>query len=81
MCEYCEKEKTIVDDVFISRSSWGWGGVTKITISEAIQIKVDVFIDRGYLRMVDIDDCQCIDSGKKIKIKYCPFCGKEIATA
>ncbi len=39
---------------------------------------IGVFIDRGYLLLVDLDDCNCMDHGEKVKINYCPFCGKEV---
>lgn len=79
MCEFCEKEKTIFELETISRCSWGWGGDMKIPESEVITARTGVFIDdRGYLRMVDLDDCNCLDSGQKIRIQFCPFCGNKV---
>lgn len=43
-----------------------------------------VFMDKrcgtAYLRLVG-EDSNCIESGEKIEIRYCPFCGDEIGTA
>lgn len=79
MCEYCEGEKTIFEQKYISRASWGWGGDTKITEAQATPDRIGLFIDaRGYLRMVDLDDCNCIEAGDKVSIDFCPFCGDNI---
>jgi hypothetical protein len=56
----------------------GWGGETMIKLSEVAASKIGVFIDRGYLRLVDLDDYQCLDHGKLAKIFHCPFCGKKL---
>jgi hypothetical protein len=40
--------------------------------------KLQVIIDRGYLRLCYIDDCDCLDHDEKIKINYCPMCGKKL---
>lgn len=79
MCEYCESEKIIFEHDTISPRSWGWGVDTKITESQATTDKYGVFIDtRGVLRLADLDDCNCLEHGKYVKIAFCPFCGKEI---
>lgn len=82
MCNYCEKEHTMVEQNVINRANWGWGydGLIKLTLAEAEedQTNISVFIDRGYLRLVDSNDCNCMDSGKKIKINFCPICGSKI---
>ena len=28
--------------------------------------------------MVDLDDCNCLEAGKKLKINFCPMCGLKI---
>ncbi len=81
MCEYCEEDKVMMEKEVIPETSWGMGNdFTKINLREALRQteRIGVFIDRGYLRMVTMDDCQCIESGEKIKISYCPMCGEEI---
>jgi len=78
MCKYCENEKVIFNKEFISSCSWGWGGDLSIKKSEAIYDNMGLFLDtRGYIRHVDLSDCGCLESGQSIKIKFCPFCGKE----
>ena len=74
-CEYCGNGDAIFKIGVISRASWGWGGDTKITIDQADEHKNVIFIDRGYMRSVAKDDCDCMDHGEKVKINYCPFCG------
>lgn len=82
MCGYCEKEHTMMEQSIISRANWGWGydGLIKLTLVEAEEspVKLAVFIDRGHLRLVDSDDCNCMDGGEKIKINFCPMCGDKI---
>ena len=78
MCEYCEKEKDIFEIDIIDRTSWGLGGDTKISIDQADEYKHIIFIDRGYFRSVQKDDCQCMDHGEKLKISFCPFCGTKL---
>lgn len=82
MCNYCEKEHIMLEQKIINRSNWGWGydGNIKLTLIEAEEypVRLSVFIDRGYLRLVNLDDCNCMDGGKKIKINFCPICGNRI---
>lgn len=37
-----------------------------------------VFVDRGHLRMVDDSEINCLDHGEKLKINYCPMCGRNL---
>lgn len=37
-----------------------------------------IFLDRGYLRIADKDDCGCMDHGDKIKANFCLECGKDL---
>ena len=82
MCEYCEKDKVMMTRDEISKSNWGWGydDVAKLTLREAEEDpnKLGVFTDRGYLRLACLHDCNCMDSGEKIKINFCPMCGDKI---
>lgn len=80
-CEYCEKDKVMLSQDYIALSCWGWGGPDfKISAVEAEsdQDTYSLFIDRGYLRLVDRYDSQCLDHGAKIKINFCPICGKDL---
>ena len=78
MCDYCDNDKTIIVKDVVSSGSWGWGGDTKIKEDEAFKYPLGLFVDRGYLRLVDLDDCNCLDAGEKIKINFCPFCGEKL---
>ena len=81
MCEYCEEdEKILIKNYEICRSSWGWGCIDqKINLKEAEEgrEKYGIFIDRGYLRYALLEDCGCLDHGKKIKINFCPMRGEK----
>ena len=81
MCKYCEKEKIILETKIISHGSFGWG-TTTITSKDIIEDTIGLFIDKRndsiYLRLVDLDDCNCLEAGKKIKINFCPFCGTKL---
>jgi len=77
MCDYCSNntyliKKEIIDDTFI-----GWNNEIKLTDLnyKTIAIMLDT---RGYLRLVNVDDCDCLDHGEKLKINYCPMCGDKI---
>ena len=39
---------------------------------------LEVFIDRGYLRLCSEGDSGCLDHGEKVKVDYCPGCGKKL---
>jgi hypothetical protein len=77
-CKYCTDDSgPILTQETISSTAWGWGAPDiKITRDEAAEINIGVIIDRGYLRLVDTDDAGCMDHGEKVKISYCPFCGR-----
>lgn len=80
MCEFCEDGKTLLKEIdLISKSSWGWGNdEVEVKLKNTCTFELRVFIDRGYLRLVDPDDCGCLDHGQKVLINYCPMCGKRI---
>jgi len=78
MCKFCKDSETIINEEFISSFSWGWGGDISIKQDELKYINYGLFIDRGYIRFVDLDDSQCLDSGLKCGINFCPFCGIEL---
>lgn len=77
-CDFCKEEGQNIFD-FETLDHWmlGWGSGA-ITKDNASYSKNAVFIDRGYLRMVDVDDSQCMDHGDKRKINFCPFCGNKL---
>lgn len=77
MCEYCEKDKILLEqDEIISNMSFGWGNdEVVINRKQCSEYTLSVFIDMGYLRLVDKDDSGCLDHGQRIKLRYCPMCG------
>ena len=82
MCKFCENEEIIINQEIISESAWGWGGDTRITLSEVSTDNFGLFIDKRdsktFMRFADIEDSQCIESGEKVEINFCPFCGKNL---
>lgn len=78
-CNFCENEKTMMQVKTISPGTAAFcGGIRKEDIQD-FEYDLGVFIDtRGYLRLVDLDDCDCLDHGEKIKINFCPICGQKL---
>lgn len=78
-CKYCNKEETIFEISTISPNTAYFVGGIKEGEIDSLSYDLCLFIDsRGYLRLVDADDCNCLDSGEKIKINFCPICGGDI---
>lgn len=79
MCNYCENEQTMMEVDTIKPSTASFlGGIKEADIWRH-EYRLGVFIDtRGYLRLVDLDDCNCLDGGEKIKINFCSICGKKM---
>ncbi len=76
MCDYCQKEQIIYEKKILD--PWVIQWIDSDVVSKKYLEDKDtfgLFIDRGYLRFVDLDDSQCLDHGFKIKINFCPFCG------
>ena len=70
-CDFCGvKQKNLLErDFSCFRCSYeGFGTTTKYA----------VFIDRGYLRLVDTEDSQCLDHGELLEINHCPMCGNKL---
>ena len=78
MCDYCEKDKVILKKEFISTTLIGWNKKMLATDLFGMEYDEGIFVDRGYLRMVDLDDCNCLDHGEKVKINFCPMCGRKL---
>jgi len=76
-CDYCQKNVPIFHSEKVDTYLLGWGNYT-ITSDDISYSDYGLFLERGYLRFTDLDDTQCLDHGEKIKIKFCPFCGKEL---
>ncbi len=72
-CKYCNKDKIIMKESVINLSPFYMCGDDRInaTIKEIEKIgayELALFIDRGFLRLVEIEDSGCLDHGEKIKI-------------
>lgn len=78
-CKYCEDKENLIDKEF-NLLPWYFkeGYMVDSKDLNRMADTFAVFIDRGYLRLADVDDCNCIESGEKIKINFCPNCGEKI---
>lgn len=88
MCEFCEKEKHLIDSTNFNTSPL-WMGMGATFTAHDVEMLCEreeaVFIDKrcdtAFLRLVDPTDCNCIEAGKKIEIKFCPMCGEKLKNA
>lgn len=82
MCEFCDDSKSLlIQDELISHQSWGWGNdEVKINLRDALELSysLHVMVDRGYLRLIDPEDGDCMDHGERVKINFCPMCGRNL---
>lgn len=82
-CEYCEKGKlnTLIKSEKIGNMIWWSVGheLKKECIDEVDNsVVLEIRCGQGYLRLGDRSDMQCIDHDEKIKIFYCPVCGRKL---
>ena len=77
-CEFCENSATLMKKVVVNPNLLQWLGCPNQSAIDTAKYRLCVFVDRGYLRMVDTDDSQCLDSGEKVKISFCPMCGRKL---
>ena len=85
-CEYCEKEKPVLKGTvshFNDICFFGQKDEDTITFGELRKYfeenSIEVFIDRGHLRLTEGEDTACLDhSIDYVKISYCPVCGRDI---
>lgn len=83
MCTWCDDSNRLLFSECLNPLScaWGWDSSIKIARDEVDTYSMGVILDkRGYLRLVNLDDCECLDAGQKVKIKFCPFCGEKIGS-
>lgn len=69
-CEYCENEKIIL----VKEVPYSIGFTNEINGYN----NHGLFIDRGHIRLADLEDCDCLDHGEKFKINYCFNCGDKL---
>lgn len=72
-CDYCKEDKLLLVKDTMTESMYNYGDKT-----DYIEQTLCVVVDRGYLRLVDIEDRNCIEGGRKIRINFCPMCGKKV---
>ena len=75
-CEFCKNEKILIQTNVLSDHVFAFNDTASREDAEAFTYPLGVFIDtRGYLRLVDLEDCNCLEPGEKIAINFCPLCG------
>ena len=82
MCEFCEGRsyKTLIESDKKVNCSFDYD--EEIKFSEAIDEDNSVIFEirngNGFIRLVNREDCNCIESGGYFKINYCPMCGRKL---
>lgn len=78
-CKYCNDGDILLEKEF-DVIPWYFkeGSIVRSKDLNRIADTFGMFIDRGYLRLADLHDCNCLDHGEKIKINFCPVCGTKI---
>lgn len=85
MCNYCNEDKlnTLIEKEEISSMFYFCLG-HKIEAEDIIKLDNSVVLDirnkQGYIRLGDREDMNCIDTEYKLKINYCPVCGRKLGT-
>jgi len=83
MCKYCEEDEIFIEQEITIDRGFGWTydentKATEIFNNDRFKEHQIIIIDRGYLRLCDLNDYNCLDHSEKIKVNYCPMCGKEL---
>jgi len=77
MCDFCKGNKHIFSVDVLDGWSLPYGPITE---KDATHSKMVIFIDRGWLRMVEEHNSECLFNGDRTTINYCPFCGTPLTT-
>lgn len=83
ICNYCKDDslynKALLIHKQVDDHMFGWSSEIKLEniVYDKIYTYVEVRNGQGYLRMTD-EDNNCIDSGERIEINYCPMCGEKL---
>ena len=79
-CPRCKEYVVLMQEDVIGDSmiSWNPAGPHDAKTISSSRYDIAVIFDRGYLRLVDTDEAQCLDHGQKVKLNYCPWCGRKI---
>jgi len=82
MCKYCEELafNTIIESNYIQYgyNVFGRVGIYATPQEEDNSVVFEMRCGVGYIRLGDRSDMNCIDSDNKIKIKFCPMCGRKL---
>lgn len=80
MCS-CETEKPFLTREVVDEGMFGWGQMPQTIDSiryEEVGVLIDVRDEAAFLRLVNLTDYNCMDSGSNIEINFCPFCGRNL---
>lgn len=83
MCNWCEHDriqnKAMITKKFLDGTYIGWNknDLASDLDYERWYISVEKRCDTGYLRLTTTDN-NCIESGSKIEINFCPMCGEQL---
>ena len=74
MCKYCEENKinTLIED---NKPEIAWDTYAGV---EDNSVVLETRNGIGYLRLGDREDMECLGHGEKIKINFCPMCGRKL---
>ena len=80
MCKYCEGKEimTMIESSKKVNDSFCYDYELKVSEMEELDNSV-IFENRngcGFIRLVNREDCNCIEHGEYFKINNCPMCGK-----
>ena len=83
-CNVCREDKlnTLIESTKISNMVWWAVGheLKRDTIQEEDNsLVLEIRNSQGYLRLGDRGDMGCLDHSGKIKINFCPVCGRKIS--
>jgi len=81
MCRYCGgKLVELIEADKLDESLFEWSGEATIRIydRENNSVMFEVRNGVGYIRLGDREDMNCIESGDKIKVNFCPMCGVKL---
>ena len=82
MCKHCEQGafNTLIEKHITEYATNIWGNFHKWDepIENDMSLVFEMRCGSGYLRLGDRSEMQCIDHGEKIKINFCPMCGRKL---